>query len=618
MQDKSLALIGELELQKMQDLPAWARVTENMYPNKNYEMVLLDFEFKKEADTTTCQYTGIDIEKVSDESDWRKFAYKKGTSKGGDYTFTTKYGDKKLDQMIDALFPRLIDFKGTDASEDVAYFRILLIEIKEKREFIRSALKDSIGQKDPIKEPFGISIRLKINGELRYLADFKLIQDFISNAAQVSLSEKYGEKSIASNQICSVTQKIESTVFGFAAPYKYSTVDKKGFISGFFSQKNNWKNYPISETAAYQLEAGKTFVSQNLCAYFYGKKYMMIPRTILSSDLSTLQKIINRLTSFVYEASSKKMKANEEYIEKMIAAEENYFNLDLIFFEEDPKTESIGLKMVIEEILPSRFRKIFKEVPAVVNDQPIFENAITIKKEKQNLCFNFGIVLQFYSDSFLDMMSKIYLGQKLSEKSIYERIMLVIRENYNKAQTSENFVEPSLWSILKGIMLIQYFQQLNMISYQTNYKFMEQASENQSEKKKSFDTEKYMSFIQSNSSFLDADIKVGVFSVGVFVRLLLAMQSNSLGGTPFEKKLKGYNLNAEVVKNVYLEAMQKMAQYTDMYVYNTYADLRSIINTYFTVKVNDLKQMTNGEISFYFVAGLEFGNKFKTEKETEK
>ena len=72
-------------------------------------------------------------------------------------------------------------------------------------------------------------------------------------------SHKHGVTSLKGNQLCSVTQKKEKRVFGFAFPYKYSTVDKKGFVSGFFNQKNNWKNYPISENFVLELEIEKKF-----------------------------------------------------------------------------------------------------------------------------------------------------------------------------------------------------------------------------------------------------------------------------------------------------------------------------------------------------------------------
>jgi CRISPR-associated protein Csh1 len=40
----------------------------------------------------------------------------------------------------------------------------------------------------------------------------------------------------------------------------------------------------------------------------------------------------------------------------------------------------------------------------------------------------------------------------------------------------------------------------------------------------------------------------------------------------------------------------------------------TLINNYFILKTNELCKMTNNELSFYFVAGLEMGKQFKREK----
>ena len=46
-------------------------------------------------------------------------------------------------------------------------------------------------------------------------------------------------------------------------------------------------------------------------------------------------------------------------------------------------------------------------------------------------------------------------------------------------------------------------------------------------------------FVKANQSFLDRDIKVGIFAVGVLVRFLFDIQHYSLGNTPFEKQTQG-------------------------------------------------------------------------------
>ena len=64
--------------------------------------------------------------------------------------------------------------------------------------------------------------------------------------------------------------------------------------------------------------------------------------------------------------------------------------------------------------------------------------------------------------------------------------------------------------------------------------------------------------------------------------------------------------------NVYTEALDKIQKYQkSFYVYN---GLREILNRYFVVNSHELHKMTNNELSFYFVAGLELGKRFKNAK----
>jgi CRISPR-associated protein Csh1 len=192
---------------------------------------------------------------------------------------------------------------------------------------------------------------------------------------------------------------------------------------------------------------------------------------------------------------------------------------------------------------------------------------------------------------------------------IYTKFMDIIKEKYNKDQSVH-------WAILESHMVLNYFQQIEIITYNKNYKFeVNMNNEEQNDirgKKKSIDIEKLTEFIKTNPGFFDQDYKVGIFSVGILIRQILNIQSASLGNTPFEKKLRGYDLNPEILRKIYLEALDKISQYQSFFAYS---NLREFINKYFTLNSHLLNKISNNEISYYFVAGLEMGNNFKTEKE---
>lgn len=67
MQDKAIAAIGEWQLEENKGLEKVDLYIENMFPGKDYQMLLLVFEIINDNGNLTCEYKGIDIEKVSAE-----------------------------------------------------------------------------------------------------------------------------------------------------------------------------------------------------------------------------------------------------------------------------------------------------------------------------------------------------------------------------------------------------------------------------------------------------------------------------------------------------------------------------------------------------------------------
>lgn len=127
--------------------------------------------------------------------------------------------------------------------------------------------------------------------------------------------------------------------------------------------------------------------------------------------------------------------------------------------------------------------------------------------------------------------------------------------------------------------------------------------------KVSFDFEKLKNFISENKDFLRQDSSSGIFSLGVLVHLVFSMQQASLGSTPFEKKLKGLHITSRDVERIYTEAIEKVNQYSYQ---TTYKDLRAFIADKLSNNKKEIEKMSNQEISFNFVCGLELGRKFKS------
>lgn len=128
-------------------------------------------------------------------------------------------------------------------------------------------------------------------------------------------------------------------------------------------------------------------------------------------------------------------------------------------------------------------------------------------------------------------------------------------------------------------------------------------------KKVSFNFEKLNSFISENEDYSKHDSSAGIFSLGVLVHLVFSMQQANLNSTPFEKKLKGLHITSRDVERIFTEAVEKVNQYSYQ---NTYKELREFIADKLSTNKKEISKMSNQQISFNFVCGLELGKKFKS------
>ena len=609
MQDRIIAEIGHWQLEKNSDLQPSDLYIEDMFPGKDYCMLLLIFEI---ADGN-CNYKGIEAETVGKGSaSFRKYAYRKGSARGGDVTLTTKLSypiDKKWDNIKTAQLKKL----SSSPHQESTIFKQIEIAFIENEGDIKNQVEEYFNNASrDEKMTTGISLRIDYKG-IKYLNDFELVREIILDSGQEKKYEHNGTVSRQKNAVCSVTGEVATDIYGFAAPFKYSTPDKPGVISGFFNKEKFWRNYPVSSTEALALEYGKKFVMQNLSGYFYGNEYMFVPHPVISGDREQLEIIIEMIQdAFDKSLSPEERGDSEDYVQKIIGEQENYFYLDILFYTENKTNKSISINMMLEEVLPSRFKQLFLTAPESVNEIPLFKNAIVTKKEIKDLKFSYEIIKQFSDDKFLDVVQQLFMGTSISKEFLFEKIMSLIRKNYNTTKSGK-WAEYTSTSVLKAIMLINYLLELEIIQNNKNYTIMDTSKE-ENQKSGSFNLEGFKQFVTENGSFLDSDIKVGVFALGVAVRFLFDSQYANLKSTPFESKLHGYNLNPDLLMQVYREALNKIQQYHKFYAY---IPLREILNNYFVVKSVDMKALSNNELSFYFVAGLEMGKRFKNEKSSD-
>jgi CRISPR-associated protein Csh1 len=617
MQDKIVVDIGRIAMKSKGNLQPFQLFVQDVFPDKeNYVVIVTIFKSTHEG----LLLDRVDIENGNKKT-FLKFGYRKGSSRGGDITITTKVSetfDKKLNTLknnqIGGFIAVAEQIKNEQETHLLSAFKNLL-ENSDSYGYLQSQLQpvyDGLNKDQKKAAVFSVRFDLEDGSEL-YVSDLKTFQHILFASGTEDKSEKYNVRSEGYDQQCSICLEQKPLLYGFASPFKYFTVDKPGLVSGFFKQANTWKNYPICSDCSLPFELGRDYVSQHLQSYFYGRPFYMIPKLLVGNDEKLLGKLMRRMEDLYDEASvakAQKIERSEDKIMELMAGNEDYFLVNLMFFEEDSKTKAIKIRLLLEEILPSRFRTLFVETLVQVNDHTLYKQAITIKKEKKDLSFSFGILKGFFDDDFLELVQKVFDGKALSREYVFSKFMEAIRTNYNKAQTSDDFVEPTAWTVLKAHLALRYFQQLQLVQYQ-NYTYMD-TFESTSKDQKFHGL--FKEFVSNNPDFFDNDLKVGVFGLGMLVKYTMNIQYKKLGSTPFEKKLKGYDLSLNDLSKIYTEALFKLRQY-DASGY--YQDLREQILPKFLLNKHNPDRISKNELSLYFVAGLEWAGQFKDKSEQE-
>ncbi|MEL6676618.1 MAG: type I-B CRISPR-associated protein Cas8b/Csh1 [Bacteroidota bacterium] len=636
MQDRAITAIGRLELASQKDLAEYELFIEHPFPKEeNFQVLLMVFDLSGPENTPSLRYRGIDLDRASTKN-FQAFLYRKGASNGGDITFSTKSGDfgKKLRTLQRQIKNSLALAEAETLSADHALLLALEHEVETHKEAIMASLTELYAsQEKKAQSATLLSMKFRRGTEDLFLQDFEIFRRQILRHGISGKFSKYSVESRTRDQCCAICLQVQPEIFGFASPFKYATVDKSGFVAGFFDQRQNWKNYPICSGCATEFELGKRVVNTRLRKSFYGKPFFMVPKAVIKSDTAALKKACRRIEEIDYEKANwlktqenQFIQEREDYVMKLLGQEENTFSMSLLFFEENPTTKAISITLMLEEVFPSTFRRLFIELPQQINEKPIYKGQLVIKKQRLDLLFNFGLFKSFFPDLFLDMIHKVFRQESVPRVWLLERFMKVIRENYNKKKSSDGFVEPLIVTILKAHMLLSYFHLLTADVDPSNSIDMTEEmdlftpSPGQEEPKqaRSFMTEKFQQFVLDHPDFFQESYHQGIFAVGILVRYLFDYQLRDLNNTPFENKLQGLNLNADGLQKVYVAAIDKLSQYQKGFFKGTYQDLRTIIQEHFSLQIAHIRLLTNHEISFYFVAGLEMGRQFKNkDKSTE-
>jgi len=570
-------------------------------------------------------YKNIDCEQYSKEK-LKKYLYKQGGSSGPDVTPTSritrvkKEGNKKT-TFEGKLLSWFKQYNKLGSDENINFLVKIGDCLRKNKDKIKIDLE--IQYKGINKKEKAV-LTIKINE--KYLGDIEIFKDILIKQAKKGFYftksfSKGNRISKSKDQFCSVCDKRQKEVYGFVNTFNFYTVDKPGFVSGGFQQKDAWKNYPVCLNCAFTLEEGKKYLDNNLSFNFYGFRYLLIPKFIkgVKKDIQKdiFKKIELQKDPRFRKKEIKNLTNDENEALETMSEQGNYLNNNFLFYSA-PKGFNgavFNILLYIEDILPSRLKQLF-EAKNVVDQEEIFQNCeIDIYQDRKKigkgpLEFNFGILRTFFpritnnrtfNKYFLDITNKIFTKKPVEYDFLLNFIVKKIRDDF-----MQNY--PTKIDTLKAFMLLNYLNELNILKYKKEESTKMEKSilpkEIGGEIK-----EKTEVFFDKFSNFFDSDIKKAIFLEGVLAQFLLNIQYQERKANPFRIKLKGLKLDEKQIRKLLPEIQNKLEEYGKNY----YRDLESIISNYFVSSGNDWN-VSNDEISFYFVLGMNLSDVFKKEK----
>lgn len=559
---------------------------ENPNPNNKYNNVI---KIKLIYENNEVIYEGLEIEEFSEDK-LDLYLYSKGTPNGGDNTPTTIVSkpDDPLKKLLNPIkntninsFKKVYEFLSVNENYDLVNLDIIG-RILPKEGYIMTLILDNkwVGDYDEIKE-----------------------KTLFENNKSFYEKESIGT-SKENDKNCYCCKKNKKEVYGFVNTYNFYTVDKKGFVSGGFDQKKAWKNYPICSECASILEKGKKYIEDKFTDRFSGLSYMVIPKTIFNIEDNDYFEVLLEQFEGKNKISIGKDKREELFYNEKVSLEamsqiENSMMFNIMFFEKNNSAFKILLNL--EEILPSRLKTIF-EKKEVIEKREIYLNLKT-KDKYINLKFNFSIFEEFFrkdksnNKSFLDVINSIFTDKAIS----YDFII----KNFCGPIIKPSEYKNSYFLARESLLILEVLNELNLLKNKTKGEVREMIERNEK-------NEIFLNFLESHEETFDSDLKRAIFLEGVLTQKLLNQPEQRNSGA-FYSRLNSLKMSEKIVKRVFVEVINKLTEYKKKHYY---FELEKIIATYLTS--GNFKELSNDEMSYYFVLGMNLVDVFNVNEEDKK
>lgn len=472
--------------------------------------------------------------------------------------------------------------------------------------------------------------------KVNYFLGFKINGEYAGNDVEIKeFWNKSREVKDWYNGTCSVCGE-NTLVTARTGAFQFDTDDKPGFIAGGFDKNFSWRNIPVCKDCRDKLIFGKKFIENFLQFRFYGLSYWLIPKFFVEnkeriddtlkilSDKSRIRNITlerlkfatdeeNRIEGMVKNALNEN-DANSLLNSLLITNDENepfhylkvqkdFLAVNLMFIRKMQGAERILL--LIEDILPSRLRKIYEKKNSVetkFNKFLFAKNELDNKEEKKSIWenynknFNFSKIRTFFSKSdenksnndldkyFLEITDSVFKGKPIDRNFLFKFFMNTISNAFVKDVYFR-------YRVTDAMMVTNFFEELGIINYS---------------KEVYMDTSSFKELFDYYGKSLNTPAKRGIFLLGALTQILLNVQYQMRGSASFMKKLKGLRMDEQDIRGLLPEVQNKFIEY-DRFDYGK-RQLAKIISDFF-LQSGDTWKLGTDEINFYFACGMNLYDK---------
>jgi len=513
--------------------------------------------------TSPLSFSGISVEELSEEKKML-YLYKEASPNGPDFSPTCK-----ITEVEKTYRNKILGWFKKYARDD-PFLKSIYDLLLNEQERICQEIKEKLEELP--KQPICLSLKI----DNKYVGEFEIFRQRFLDAY---LEEWLGKP--ASNKICCIC-KGKKDVYGDVRVFKFYTLDKPGFIAGGFREEYAWRNYPVCKDCILALEQGRTFLEQHFQYRFYGLNYLLIPN-FLRGEERLVEEFIEIFKPSPQEISLRKEKVrgitdDENEALGLLSEYEDNISLNFLFLRREQGAERILL--LIEDVLPSRLREIFKAKEFV-------------EKKVNDSEFTFGAFRRFFfkmdeqdrrSDLdkyFLTVVDAVFKSRQLSFSFLCKFFINSIRTAFVREE--ENNFKMRVKDAFRCLIFLGYLKLIDLGK-----------EENTMESKLQPLYEKY-------SGAFNTPVKRALFALGALTQNLLDVQSRQRGTPPpFWKMLKSLRMDERDFRELLPKVINKLQEYDKL---GPFKKLAEEVASQMLLAGENWK-LSNEEMNFYFACGM--------------